>query len=239
MLEKQLDIELKFKYDLADLKNCIKKTGLCKILTDFETNDCYQLMFACENEHMPTLNNIVAHKLADFYVKRFKKHFFQQNIKLAVLDNMFIPAYICALSSFDNITDREIALQADYKNQKIVVTPFLYFKLHDLVKRWKTIIALTNENIGNFNCSNSAVDLLCYLLKNQQHQTKKLDLFFTEKGIKIYDDKNLTFESKTQTKNDIANMIAVLVKLCPEKLNINSVCKNSYVETVKKLFCQN
>lgn len=238
MLEKQIDIDLKFKYDLADLKNTLKKTGLCKILADYETDDCYQLMYTCKDEHMQTLDNIVAHKLSDFYVYRFKKHFLKQSIKLSVLDRMFVPAYICALASFDNLTDKEICLEADYKNSKIVVLPFLYFKLHDLIKRWKTIATLTNENIENFNCSSSVTDLLSYLLKNQQHNTKKLDLFFTENGIKIYNNSMLTFESKTQTKSDVANMMAVLVKLSPEKLDITSVNKNSYVETVKKIFCE-
>lgn len=78
--------------------------------------------------------------------------------------------------------------------------------------------------------------MLGYLVKNQQNKTKMLELVFTDNGIQIFDDKHLSFESKTQTKSDVADMIAVLIKLCPQRLKINSVNANSHIDTIKKIF---
>ena len=238
MIEKQIDIDKYFKYDLASLKQDLKNTNLCKIVTDNEVDESYQLMYACEDEQMYKLTNIVAHKLTDFYINRYKKFYLQKHINLTTIDKIFVPAYICAISSFDNFTDREIALDANYSNKKIVVLPFLYFKLTDLIERWRTIISLTNDNIECFDKKSGIIDLLCYLIRNQQNKTQNLELNFIGHGIKVFNGEILTFESQTQTKNDIANMKAVLVKLCPQTLTINYDNNNSHIETIKRIFSE-
>lgn len=238
MKEKSIIINKQFKYDLASLKARLKQSGLCLILSEFELSDDYIIMFACENVHLPILNNIVAQHLVNFYCVRYKKQYLERFLDLSNIEKMFVPAYICALAQFDVFTDREIAMEADYTNEKIAVIPFLYFRLPSLIKRWKTIIQLTNENISAFNKSNAVVELLRYLVKNLQSNKKELNLQFTERGIKIFDNKLLWFESKTQNKNDIANMIAVLVKLSPQRLIVQSANPNSHLETVRQIFCE-
>ena len=236
MKEKQLDVDIRFKYDMAGLKNAIKKSNLCKIVADYERDDIYSLMYACDDEHKPKLDNMIAHNLTSFYINRYKKYYLEHHINLNSIDKMFVPAYICAISSFDTFTDREISLDADYTKSKISVIPFLYFRLPGLVQRWQTIANLTNDNIQCFDKSTAIIDLLGYLVKNQQNKTKMLELVFTDNGIQIFDDKHLSFESKTQTKSDVADMIAVLIKLCPQRLKINSVNANSHIDTIKKIF---
>ncbi len=236
MKQKQIDIDIKFKFDLAGLKNIIKKTKLCHIITDFEKDGIYSLMFACEDEHMPKLNNLVAHYITDFYINRYKKYYLESNINLNAMEKMFVPAYICAITSFDNFTDREIALEADFTLNKFSVIPFLFFKLPDLLQRWRMIINLTNDNIQCFDKPTAVIDLLCYLVNNQQNKTKELDVCFEDRGIKIYNDNKLSFESKSQDKSDIGDMIAVLIKLCPQKLIIHSTNSNSHIDTLKKIF---
>ena len=238
MKEKQLDIDIRFKYELANLKCSIKKLNLCKIVADFEKDDTYSLMYACEDEHAKSLDNIIAHSLTDFYVNRYKKYYLEHHINLKEIEKMFVPAYICAISSFDSFTDKEIALEADYTKTKISVIPFLYFKLSGIIQRWQTIANLTNDNIQCFGKTTGIIDLLRYLVKNQQNKTKTLELFFTDNGIKIFDNNHLSFESKTQTKNDVADMMAVLIKLCPQKLKINSVNANSHIDTIKQIFSE-
>lgn len=238
MKEKSITIDTLFKYDLASLKNQLKNTGLCLILTDYETSDTYTIMFACEDVHLSILNNIVAQNLANFYLDRYKKFYLERNLNLSAIQKMFVPAYICALVQFDAFTDREIATDADYTSEKIAVIPFLYFRLQSLIARWETIIELTNENIAAINKTNAVIDLLSYLVRNLQSHKKELSLQFTERGIKIYDNENLSFQSETQSQNDIANMIAVLVKLSPQRLIVKSANPNSHAETVRRIFCE-
>ena len=236
MKEKSITIDSKFKYDLANLKTQLKHSNKCLILTEFEKEENYTIMFACEDVHLSMLNNMVAQNLVNFYVFRYKKLYLEQNLNLADIEKMFAPAYICALAQFDTFTDKEIALDADYTSDKIAVIPFLYFRLQYLIRRWKTIINLTNENIGAFNKSSAIIDLLKYLVKNLQSNKKELNLQFTEHGIKIYDDKTLSFESKTQSIADIANTIAVLIKLSPQRLIVRSAHPNSHLETIRQIF---
>ena len=238
MKEKQIDVDIKFKYDFAGLKNQIKKSNLCKIVADYENDDTYSLMFACEDEHMSKLNNIVAHSLSDFYINRYKKYYLEHHINLNAIERMFVPAYICAIASFDTFTDKDISLDADYTINKISVIPFLYFKLQGLIHRWQMIANLTNDNIQCFDKSTAVIDLLCYLVKNQQNKSKILKVCFEEKGIKIYNNNELSFQSFSQNKSDIGDLIAVLVKLCPQKLIINSTNANSNIEMIRKIFSE-
>lgn len=238
MLEKQIDIDKQFKFDLAELKNCLKNSGLCKIIADNDNDETYQLMYACNDEHMSHLDNIVAHKLTEFYVYRYKKYYLEHHINLSGIDKMFVPAYICAIASFDTFTDKEISLEADYTTSKIVAIPFLYFRLSGLIQRWQTIANLTNDNIDCLDKTNGIIDLLSYLVKNQQNITKNLELYFTDNGIKIYNESGLKFESKSQTKSDVADMMAVLVKLCPQRLKINAVNANSHIDTIRRIFSE-
>ncbi len=238
MKEKQIDIDSKFKYDLAGLKNKLKKSNLCTIVADFDSNDTYSLMFACQNEHMQTLDNIIAHNLSDFYINRYKKYYLEHHININAIENMFVPAYICAIASFDTFTDKEISLDADYTMSKLSVIPFLYFKLPGLIQRWQMIADLTNDNIQCFDKSSSVIDLLCYLVKNQQNKTKTLEVYFDDKGIKIFNNNILSFISPTQNKNDIANMMAVLIKLCPQQIKIKSTNANSHIETIRRIFSE-
>ena len=99
---------------------------------------------------------------------------------------------------------------------------------------WEALSAIAKE-INNCDLFNSC----CRKKGNhQQNKTQNLELNFTEKGIKVYNGELLTFESQTQTKNDIANMMAVLVKLCPKTLTINYHNNNSHIETIKRIFSE-
>ncbi len=236
MKEKAITIDAKYKYDLANLKRQLKQSNKCLIVSEFEANNEYSILFACEDKDLSTLNNIVAQNIVNFYVFRYKKLYLQQNLNLIDIEKMFAPAYICALAQFDTFTDKEIALDADYTHNKISVIPFLYFRLQNLIQRWKTIINLTNENITAFNKSSAIIDLLRYLVKNLQSNKKELNLQFTENGIKIYDNNTLSFETKSQSKTDIANTIAVLVKLSPQRLIVRSAHPNSHLETIRQIF---
>lgn len=236
MKEKTITIDAKYKYDLANLKTQLKHSNKCLIVSEYEADNDYSIMFACEDVHLSMLNNIVAQNLVNFYVFRYKKLYLQQNLNLTDIEKMFAPAYICALAQFDTFTDKEIALDADYTHDKIAVIPFLHFRLQSLIQRWKTIINLTNENIAAFNKSSAIIDLLRYLVKNLQSNKKELNLQFTENGIKIYDNKTLSFETKSQSKTDIANTIAVLVKLSPQRLIVRSAHPNSHLETIRQIF---
>lgn len=236
MKEKSITIDAKYKYDLAHLKMQLKHSSKCLIVSEFEVDNDYSLMFACKDEHLSMLNNIVAQNLMNFYVFRYKKQYLEQRLNLADVEKIFVPAYICALAQFDTFTDKEIALTADYTHDKIIVFSFLYFRLQNLIQRWKTIIKLTNENISTFKKTNAMIDLLCYLVKNLQSNKKEINLQFTENGIKIYDNNSISFETNSQSKVDIANTIAVLIKLSPQRLIVQSMYPNAHIDTIRRIF---
>ena len=159
-------------------------------------------------------------RVLDFITKvienDFKYNYFKEHIEIKSKNNL-TEAFFRSISIFDEEIDKETISQNLIFSGEIVIESLFYFKLQNLILRWKKTAEIINNNLIMENCS-SIVEVLKYLCAISENNSVFIELNFTEKQIEL---KNFLYKKKFKLNDDgISKMFEEVIKLNPIKINI-------------------
>ncbi len=146
----------------------------------------------------------------------FKYNFFKDKLDVKNQE-LLTEAFFKAISSFDIEFDKELISERIEFSSEIVIESLFYFKLQDLINRWKRTAEIINQNLIMKN-DNSMGEVLRYLCAVADNNAVFVDVIFTEKQIEL---KNFIYHKKfKKTTDGISKMFSEIISLNPLKINI-------------------
>lgn len=166
----------------------------------------------------------------------FKYNFFKEKLNIQN-QGLLTEAFLRAISSFDSDFDREIISSVIEFTGEIVIESLFYFKLQNLIIKWKKTAEVINQNLI-MNNDNSMSEVLRYLCAMSENNSVFVDVLIKEKQIEL---KNFMYHKKfKKTSDGISRMLAEIVELNPLKINIKgseeSDCFGEVKSTLLKVF---
>lgn len=197
---------------------------------------------AVPSENKDVIKCIVLEKVAETLVSIYKHKFFDKHINSSFLSDEIRSTLIVALSEFDKNTDVEIAKKNIVFSNYLILDSLYYFKMNELIARWRDVVLLVNANLPNLVAGDSVVDMMKFLIGTLPSKTNevyltmlddsKYQLFIHDKRAKdkrIFNTKKDDFEQ---------SLISELISLSPEKIFIEKTALSSlkFREKLEGLF---
>lgn len=155
--------------------------------------------------------------------KEFKYNYFKDNLNI-VEKNSLTEAFLNAITCFDEEIDKEEIKQKINFSGEIVIESLFYFKLQELVSRWRKTVEIINHNLI-MNSDPMMCEVLRYLCAVSENNSVFVDLKFSNKQIIL---KNFVCNKKfKKTEEGISSLFAEIIRLNPTKINITESENNS------------
>lgn len=155
--------------------------------------------------------------------KEFKYNYFKDNLNI-VEKNSLTEAFLNAITCFDEEIDKEEIKQKINFSGEIVIESLFYFKLQELVSRWRKTVEIINHNLI-MNSDPMMCEVLRYLCAVSENNSVFVDLKFSNKQIIL---KNFVCNKKfKKTEEGISSLFAEIIRLNPTKINITESENNN------------
>lgn len=155
--------------------------------------------------------------------KEFKYNYFKDNLNI-VEKNSLTEAFLNAITCFDEEIDKEEIKKKINFSGEIVIESLFYFKLQELVSRWRKTVEIINHNLI-MNSDPMMCEVLRYLCAVSENNSVFVDLKFSNKQIIL---KNFVCNKKfKKTEEGVSSLFAEIIRLNPTKINITESENNS------------
>lgn len=231
----------------SDRLNCIdyiknilreEKNFIPHTTKETQSNERYSLIISFDDDIKNTFLYRLKDLIAEVICLTYKYEFFEEKLKLKIINEELRLAFIKSLSIYDIEADKDYIFSLNLIDKIICIDGIYNFLLKGLTERWEEVVKLTNLNFHCFKSSESQILFIKYLLNTQNSKFKDVILYSKDGKLKIADEhyKELNYYSLL-SDNDKVSALFSLLWIHPEKIHVKSNAEKSTIfNVVRTLF---
>jgi len=224
-----------------ELKKRLKSQNNCISIGVF--NEEYVFMIAITKQAYNEYILYIKEKIAEIILLYYKPKTIIKSINnfdMNIHDNVIL---IDILSSFEHYEDTDEILKNLSLLDKLYLKSFVEFKLHFLLKKWKDVANLINQNSSFLLDSSIKKELMQFLMEGIVSKSSHIKLYQHGKKIDVYNLIDNNYEKIDSPKVyysmlDYDNLLFCLIKEYPKVLEVEHY-KNfdvSFIQNLSDLF---
>jgi len=232
--DKNINIAKKFYTKLKDI--CKDFNG---IVTTYERCGKISILISAEKCDESRIKHFLKNEISSIICQDFKLLFLEENLSLPNLDKISKDAFLQALLSFDEESDKYYIQNCLELDNSIDIEAFYYFKLQSLKDKWKELVQIANDNKTYLSSNETLIELLKFLVDNLEIKTEIVNILKENDRICLYDNNFKILKQNNATEKDIdSTIISNLISFSPKLVNIyNKTCFNeNLINLLKQIF---
>ena len=209
------------------------------IVTTYERCGKISILISAEKCDEKRIKHFLKSQIISIICHDYKLKYLQANLSLPNLEEISKKAFMQALLSFDEESDKYYVESNLDLDNSIDIEAFYFFKLQGLRDKWKELVQIANDNKSYLSSNDTLIELLKFLVDNLEIKNEIINLLQENDKICFYDSNFKLLKQNNINDSDIdSTIISNLISFSPKIVNIykKSSFNNNLIDLLKQIF---